>query len=441
MSTPTLPQDSQTTHDLFDLAATIGTYRRIGGTSRVRSTPGSEKGTQNHQSTLSDDKVNNHKKTPQTNHRIINLEEEDVTVCPINLDEGEVIDIEELEWELEKDIFEFSNAGRRKIDVSHPESPKRNPEIKDPFRKVDVALSWGLCLHPGDAVELSNGRFLEIKDVVENKWTHDVSLRGWELRRNKDLGGELIKRLNEVCYIFQVDLDDPRTMREQSVIEVHPSNVTKVRELIRTNYQFPAYRFDETELPYDESGLNQWHIKHLEGLVVRWQYITTFRTGNDRLCNATLPRNYQSRKLVRLSDEECDDGCSVPAFVQRYQWRGDASGGSERRESRERGRDIHAATRSSTNKKNSVCIDISDDEDKRPSGARDPEVWIQVASGDFKTVEPSAFMENIRRKFDAQVGLQHKPQRKTDVRPKAAVHQYSYADACKFLITLEEEPD
>lgn len=406
-------------------------HRPLGDTSRAKSSP--SRGIRNRRST------SNAEKTQQTNHLIINLEEEDFEICPINLEEGKVIDIEELEEELEQEIFHTENA-RGEIDIPFREVRQRCVSTRGSYHKIDDTVSKDLRLRLGDVVELNNGKFLEIKEIDRCRVGTEVLLLGWELRRTKDLGGELILKLNEVCYIFRVDLDDPRPVREQSMVEVSPNDVIRVRKLIRTNYQFPAHRFEAPDLPYSDNDQNLRHITRSGSLVVRWQYITTFRTEHDRLLNAKFPRNYQSRKLVRLTDEECDKGYSVPDFVQRYQWRGDVLAGSKRRELRERGRNIHPATRSSLNNKNSVSIDISDDEDMRPLMAKDPEVLIEVAGGGFKTVEPNPFRGNIR-KSNAKMELQRTTRRKTAIRPKPAVYQYSYGDACKFLITLAEELD
>jgi DNA (cytosine-5)-methyltransferase 1 len=251
------------------------------------------------------------------------LDEEVTEIRPLNLDEGEVIDVEELELELANEIFEI-----RDYEGTYPafvESWARNPPVKAPFKKVDMARSQrGEYLLPGYTVELRDGRFLEIATIVENIETKVVNLRGWELKRTKDFGGELKFKYNEVCYIFEVDLDDSRPMREQSVIEIRLNRVKKIRNLVHTNYHFPAYRFNIDELPEGTQQEIQRYIESKEVLVARWQYITTFRTAKDRNQQAKYSANYQSRKFVRLDEKECDDNRYLPLYALRYQWRGDA---------------------------------------------------------------------------------------------------------------------
>jgi hypothetical protein len=417
-------------------------------------------------------------------HEIIDLEHEEVGIHPINLDEGKVIDIEQLESELESEIFLPQPLdGRKGIHLTR-RSSARNPEVRYPMVKInDINCVDGLRLSIGNAIELVDGRFLEVKDIIEHRFTQDRTIRGWELQRNRDLHGELMRKLNELCYIFQVDLDDPRPMREQSVIEVGVDMVRRVRELTRTNYQFPAYRFDTETLPYFNDIQNRKYIETHGALVVRWEYITTFKTAKDRQLNGAFPRNYQSRQLVRLGEEQCDKDRSVPQCAQRFQWRPNTALGGllERKVSNCARADERNTQRTYPfNNTRQTYIEISDDEGegqtthrpKQTSSSRippDARVSIQLTSHDFKELDPQAFLENIRGKFDAELKLQPgrgqkervekysrvkdknwKPKRlaqggsrgaqterrKPDERlgndTAAAAYQYSYADACKF---------
>jgi hypothetical protein len=421
-------------------------------------------------------------------NKIIDLEHEEIGIHPINLDEGNVIDIEQLELELESEIFlPQPSDGRKGIHLIR-RSSTRNPEVGDPLLKInDISCVNGLRLSIGNAIELVDGRFLEVKDIIEHRFTQDLTIRGWELKRSRDLDGELMRKLNEVCYIFEVDLDDPRPMREQSVVEVGIDMVMKVRELTRTNYQFPAYRFDTDTLPYFNENRNRKYIETQGVLVVRWEYITTFKTAKDRQLNGAFPRNYQSRKLVRLGEEQCDKDRSVPPCAQRFQWRPDTVlGGSLERMVSDGARadEQNAQKTYPFNNTRQMCIEISDDEGERQSAncrkqtsssriATDARVSIQISSNDFKELDPQAFVENIRCRFDAGLKLQAemgkkvraenyntvkdnnwKPKRlaqggsrgaqtekrKPDERlgnyTAAAAYQYSYADACKFSFSF-----
>lgn len=344
--------------------------------------------------------------TTSTNRQTIDLDKEPAEIRPVILDDGEVINIEELEPELERDIFEINESIQ--VEAVSGGARKRNAPIKDPYREVGMAdIRGGEILLPGYTVELMDGRFLEIKLIVENIHTKAVTLRGWELKRTKDLGGELIFRLNEVCYIFDVDLDDTRPVREQSVIEVDIQKVKKIRKLVCTNYHFPAFRFNVDELPLGTQRQRQWHVEAEEGLVARWKYVTTFKSSQQRERQSEFSANYYSRTLVRLDQNECGKTHYLPMYALRCQWRGDTSPAGSRERSKYD--EARGATSGSKLGSKPICIDISDDETFLPrtqaslNVMADTLVPIKVSSSDFNNVEPWTFMGNIRRRYDTQV--------------------------------------
>lgn len=219
--------------------------------------------------------------------------------------------------------------------------PVRNAPVQHPFAEIQ-SYEWnGTPLRQDKTVELQDGTFLHIKAVIHNPYaisadgSHEVFLRGWLLKRCSSLGGLLEKRLNELCYIDEVDQDDPRPVQEQSVIEVPLAYVVKVRRLIRTNEPLPRQRYDLSFLPKDLSGpeLDE-HIRREECLYVRWQLTTIFPTAKNRIAfqkegKYLLPT---IRKLESLTASQCTKGHYIPAEILRQNWRGDTIlGGSGRK--------------------------------------------------------------------------------------------------------------
>lgn len=390
-----------------------------------------------------------------------NFDPEVIEIRPTDVDKGEIIDIEALESELEKDIFQVGVEG----EVVFTEAWKRNPPTGSQLRTMSKVIGQdGAYLRPGQMVELNNGSFLEIKTILENVQSKDVVLRGWELNRTRDLDGELILKLNEVCYNFEIDLDDPRPMREQSIIEANFKDIKKVRRLTRTNYHLPAFRFDIECLPAGDNHTKRRHVEENEGLVVRWQYITTFKTAKDREQQFLTSANYTSRKLVRLDKKDCDDKCHVPLFALRCQWRGDTA--LELEEVEIIGQ--RALRTSSNNKENPVSIDGSDNEMELSQKERslitptDTRMSIHISSHDFDQLSPWVFVQTMRHRYDAKVKLKGQRRKNigqerqtqfkdTNARAKtcnadgqklnsqttAPVRKYSYADACKSNIIFE----
>lgn len=81
-------------------------------------------------------------------------------------------------------------------------------------------------------MELANGSFLQITSVLRNNETGSVRLRGLPLRRSRTIEGMLPKKLNELCYIYEVDQDDPRSAEEQSTLEYELDEVLKIRRFV-----------------------------------------------------------------------------------------------------------------------------------------------------------------------------------------------------------------
>jgi hypothetical protein len=203
--------------------------------------------------------------------------------------------------------------------------PLRNPPISFPNFLIE-SFSWkGRTLKPQDIVELSDGSFLMIKILARNSITSKVVLRGYRLVRTKLSGSFLQKTLNEIAFVLEVDMDDPRPAAEQAVVEVEGSMVKRVREVVCTNAAFPAYRFEADQLP----GLTEIRgkydrVRYIEKnglLVARWKATTTFISAIQRRDHLTNPNKYDSRRIEVLSLAECTSGHSVPPSRRRIRWR------------------------------------------------------------------------------------------------------------------------
>ena len=283
--------------------------------------------------------------------------EEDTRAGFYNEENDEVIDIEKLEQEVEEEIFgeRQSPRGRKSESLA---AGLRNSLLVPPFVEVGDYKWHGLFLKAGKTVELKNGSFLTIKTVIQNIQTDEVKLRGWQLRRAREVEG-LHNKLNEVVFIFEVTLDDQRPCLEQNVIEIAVNDILRIRKLICTNRSFPDCRWDPDYVQGHTRKEQTEYVEKHEVLVARWKSITKFDTERDRLQNPKQPNKYRQGRLERLSEEECTSGYSIPAETLRFLYRGDTVlGGSGIQKSeidpmRQAGR---AGSRKST-------YIISDDED------------------------------------------------------------------------------
>lgn len=248
--------------------------------------------------------------------------------------EAEVIDLEaaEAQAELEEQI------ANRRVFIQAASILKRNVEVLPPFIEIG-SVEWKphQLLRPGKLVELTGDKFLLIKTMIKNLTDYSIRLRGWELKRTRDIGGLLRKKLNELVFIHEIDEDDDRPILEQSVTEVHLNSVQKIRNLVCTNRPFPECRFNPADVP---PGTTAEMIKWVEDngvLVARWSYISRYDNSIRRVQQDPA----QSRKsaiLRMLTKDECTKGEYVEPDVRKSAWRGETVlGGAARKSRRLRG--------------------------------------------------------------------------------------------------------
>lgn len=186
--------------------------------------------------------------------------------------------------------------------------PLRNPPIQHPHYSLTSTTISNLALSPSTVVELSDGDFLKITDLIRNVDTAEITLRGHRFQRTRDLNGLLAKKRNELCWVTEVDEDDDRPAAIQSLAEVPATSVTRVRTALITNTSFPAATFRNTPHPGNLENVEN------EGLVtVRWKYTTTWPSAKERVnnenafCERVLRHLGEGDKLVgeglRIKDE------------------------------------------------------------------------------------------------------------------------------------------
>ena len=251
-----------------------------------------------------------------------------------NMGPGIFIDLDELDdrdelWNDEEDLQILrreerkpSNSCRKPCKVAQP---KRNLPISAPLIKLGHYQYIGMGLRALKTVELSDGDFLMITDIIHNTSieTSGISLRGHRVQRCRSMNGLLERKLNEVCFFYEVDLDDPRPTHVQSTIEVSLYDVKKLRVLRKTNLEFPLGRSLALE-----AFCNSMDAATKGGLTARWKYTCTYASTEERWKN-----NPQERALEFLRETECSKETGVSDYARRYEWRGETiRGGAYRAE-------------------------------------------------------------------------------------------------------------
>ncbi|CZS98762.1 uncharacterized protein RCO7_06443 [Rhynchosporium graminicola] len=212
-----------------------------------------------------------------------------------------------------EDVYEQEvEARRRNSKKSNIEYERRNPPIVTPWQLfLNFTTPEGVVLRANKTVELKDGTFLRIKDVIHNTLTQEIHLRGHRLQRARDLNGLLERKLNELVLFFEVDQDDTRIPTEQSTVEVPLSEFLKIRSVRFTNHKWP-----EAQNCNFAEFRNKEHAAAEGGLTVRWKYTCTFADAKDRHHNV-----YKERVLERLNSGECTPGFELEDNARRNEWR------------------------------------------------------------------------------------------------------------------------
>ena len=172
----------------------------------------------------------------------------------------------------------------------------------------------GRPLRQGKTVEMTNGTFLKIKAILEDRRTGDIFLKGFRYQRAVSLNGPLEFKLNEVVRILKLDKNDRRDILDQSMEVVELATVVQIRELITTNQQFPALSYREID-PESKRFSKRFIYDHCR-LICRWKYLKV--SQNEGF-------------LKKMSENESDNGCSIPQDRLRYNFRGDTTKGGDSR--------------------------------------------------------------------------------------------------------------
>ncbi|KAL5353359.1 hypothetical protein ACLOAV_001395 [Pseudogymnoascus australis] len=194
--------------------------------------------------------------------------------------------------------------------------PLRNPPITHPLYIITATIISTLSLTISTVVELSDGDFLQITDLIRNVDTGAITLRGHRFQRTRDLNGLLAKKRNELCWVTEVDDDDERPAAVQSLSEVPGSSVTRVRKALITNMAFPAATYRNIPLTVDPANVEN------EGIVaVRWKYTTTWPSAKERVNNENA---FCERVLRHLGEGDAlvGDGLRIRDELAREQFRG-----------------------------------------------------------------------------------------------------------------------
>jgi DNA (cytosine-5)-methyltransferase 1 len=90
-------------------------------------------------------------------------------------------------------------------------------------------------------VEFHNSTFLLTSEILQNLETDEIKLRGSLLKKSSMLNRLLPEPLNELCFIYEILLDDPRPISEQRKIEIGLQGIKEIRSLLAVIAEFTCF--------------------------------------------------------------------------------------------------------------------------------------------------------------------------------------------------------
>lgn len=203
------------------------------------------------------------------------------------------------------------NRGANQIDKQWQKITKTRdlPFIDPPIHLKSLTYNQ-ISLEPGVNVELHNGNFMRITDIIQGMYTLKAFVRGWIFHRTDPMKDMLEFRPNEVCWILHVNENDSRDLSIQGTESVPISTVLDKRSLIMTSRPFPdlvGKKGDSVEQTTSSSVL-----------VCRYKFVSTYKNAEDlekgRWCE---------RALCRISAKESDNFGFISDKELRQAWRGE----------------------------------------------------------------------------------------------------------------------
>ena len=208
--------------------------------------------------------------------------------------------------------------------------------------RESVTIFGSTRLERGSDVELANGDFLRVKQIIRSTATNETLLKGLLMRRTKSVSDMLPKKYNELCIILTAKSGALDPTPEQCLVIRRLDEVIAIRTIILTNCDFPTHSWRE-QLRYFSS----FHDVEEAGLLVcRWRYTEETDVTGTKVISQTL---------MRLREQECDKGKATSDVRMRQLWTG------------EKPQDTHEACGKSGSKRPAPRVDLtlddSDDEE------------------------------------------------------------------------------
>lgn len=170
----------------------------------------------------------------------------------------------------------------------------------------------GRTYRGGKTVELHDGDFIRIVNILEDNNTRDIFLQGFRLRRLSQCRRLFDQHLNELTIVFEENNVDIQTSEGGSMDIVSFSEVLRIRDVILTNTAYPSFSCREDA---SNSTLPREFLRDQCRLVCRWKLKISIRPQSKG-------RPWIEKSVVRLTAAEADIDFRLDDEHLRRQWRG-----------------------------------------------------------------------------------------------------------------------
>lgn len=200
--------------------------------------------------------------------------------------------------------------------------PMRNLNISSPLVGLDHFTVKGIRINRQTNLELLNGNFIRVINIIQDSATSEVKLQGWVFHRTDVMDHMFELQRNEICWILHIDENDILIPKVQGMELVAVSEVLRRRHIRMTNRPFPELSCLQDPLQKPQTMIDQGV------LICRYKYVCSYQDAKAFKRNA-----WCERSLQRLQAEECDLLFSSPDDQLRQIWRGDTVKGGACRNS------------------------------------------------------------------------------------------------------------
>ncbi|KKZ66555.1 hypothetical protein EMCG_07669 [[Emmonsia] crescens] len=192
-------------------------------------------------------------------------------------------------------------------------------------------VSEGKTYKPGKSVELRDGTFLRILEVVRGIGG-EISLRGMRLQRLDSMNGLMPERINELCWIVNISQEEEEEEEEEDAVAgAGASATTHVDEAgLHEVKGLRIIRFTNTPYPMlllqGDGGFTTEDERRQEGILFcRSKYVRVWATATST--SARKQQRMEAQAILFLSSCEADSGYEMDAETLRFRWRGETRPG------------------------------------------------------------------------------------------------------------------